>query len=896
MVRFHEGSLMISRRVAAVAVCLLTFAGCNEDPTVVTVTVAPTVAALAIVSDGGEASSAPGTDGTGGAGGSFQVTTTGLLSLGSPSFVPVAPITPAAPTTGSFTAGSTQGNTSQVGTILIDSTVTASNGDATAVTVTSSSGDIVVSGALLSGTFGTVQPDINLVANNGTVYVTGAIVMAGSDTLSNGSSGGNLSITAARVVITGTIDTHGVANTTVVGANGGKGGNVNVISLQGPIFFTGGSIYTGGGACVDLAATPTVQGGAGGFVHLNSATAVNSVYVFAPITTDGGAVNGNGTSPTGGAAGPIAIRGLNEVNIVTSISAAGGVATGAGATAIGGLGGTMSVDGAATVRLYGSLFMPGGTASAAIAGGLNSLTGGQGGVVLLGQAVRLSSAELGQGTYSCAGGLGLRDAGTGGGQGGTVAVESYDGEVTVGSSFSVAGGAAAGAGNSNGGAAGTMKFVTDNQVSGNLTNHPLSIPSLASLLDASGGAAAGTGTGGAGGSVLMQSGGTLTSGARITVSGGTGVSGSGGPTTPINPPIATVDPSSAVALRVAAANLPPSGDLIVTGTIQAQGGITSSGGAGGGAGSSITLQISAGNGSLSSSADLNTTGGTDVLGAGGASGSVFVSSKGGNLDLAGTVTVSGASSPTVPTASGNLTITSGGLLTSEATVNAIGGASTDPFGIQSGAAGGVILFNANGLFGGVAVSIGVTADGGSAPGAVPATKGGDAGTITFQSKGQPITMTGSLLARGGAVSGIGTGGMGGQVIAVSDVTPPTGTAGTITLTAGSVIDVSGGAGSAGGNARQNGSDPGTTLVTSGKVPTLGVIFDANNGLDATGAANPGMVLNLGGITAAGGGGAPVGLGGDVFFNGLNSSGLQVTSFDGGSQNLTGLSNGQFWPH
>jgi len=110
---------MISRRLAAVALSLLAFAGCHEDPTVVAVAVVPSVQALALLAAGGAASSAPGTDGTGGRGGDFKITTNGLVSLGSPSFVPEVPAVPAAPTVFEYTAVAPQATITTTGSILV---------------------------------------------------------------------------------------------------------------------------------------------------------------------------------------------------------------------------------------------------------------------------------------------------------------------------------------------------------------------------------------------------------------------------------------------------------------------------------------------------------------------------------------------------------------------------------------------------------------------------------------------------------------------------------------------------------------------------------------------------------------------------------------------------------
>src|SRR5204863_7525682 len=127
-------------------------------------------------------------------------------------------------------------STSPPGSILISGSVTTAG--TTPIVIQSTNGDIVVSGLLQSGDTGAAQSEIDLLAPNGTVYITGTVRTAGVDALSNGRSGGKLVINAARVVITGSIDTHGVANTTVAATNGGAGGDVDIIAAQGPVFCT----------------------------------------------------------------------------------------------------------------------------------------------------------------------------------------------------------------------------------------------------------------------------------------------------------------------------------------------------------------------------------------------------------------------------------------------------------------------------------------------------------------------------------------------------------------------------------------------------------------------------------------------------------------------------------
>jgi len=152
---------MISRRLPALALSLLAFAGCHEDPTVESILVQPSVQALGLFAAGGNASSAAGIDGVGGQGGNFKVTTNGLISLGSPAFVPGVPAVPAGPTI--FASEPTSPlpvTTTAVGSIhLTGSLLTAA---IPSVTVTSNNGDIVLDGSLQSAASGGAQTNIVL--------------------------------------------------------------------------------------------------------------------------------------------------------------------------------------------------------------------------------------------------------------------------------------------------------------------------------------------------------------------------------------------------------------------------------------------------------------------------------------------------------------------------------------------------------------------------------------------------------------------------------------------------------------------------------------------------------------------------------------------------------------
>jgi hypothetical protein len=142
-----------------------------------------------------------GTGGTGGAGGTIFAAAVLDLTVG----VTVAPTTPTAPTapTGAD-FGPIAGDISQAGSVFISSTVTNTAAGAT-LTITSTFGDIVISGSLTTFDQGVSRQNLLLSAPNGTVYVTGSVSTSGQDGSGTGDQGGNVTINTHRIVITGTI-------------------------------------------------------------------------------------------------------------------------------------------------------------------------------------------------------------------------------------------------------------------------------------------------------------------------------------------------------------------------------------------------------------------------------------------------------------------------------------------------------------------------------------------------------------------------------------------------------------------------------------------------------------------------------------------------------------------
>jgi hypothetical protein len=851
---------MISRRLAAVALTLLAFAGCHEDPTVVSVLVGPGSDLLTINARGGNTSAPALVVAAAGTGGDVKAFATGAMNLGSAGSVFAAPAVPVAPATGTeLTNAMITAGTPIAGNVLVSSTLQIAAGVFPAAIATNN-GDVVILGSLIAERgAGATTNSITISAPAGTIYVLGSIRASGTAGAPDNPNGGSVTLTAARIVLTGSIDTSGELEAAAAGGNGGAVLLDTTAAGGSFISFTSGSIASSGG-------NGTAAGGNGGAVTLQAG---NQLSVFAPITANGGAANDVIPSPPGGNGGAVTLRGNGGADIVAALSMTGGASTGAANGAIGGTGGAFTVGTAAAYRLYGSVTTTGGSASAN-ALGAGALTGGNGGAINLGTVgTPLASLELGRGDYTVSGGQGIG----GGGNAGTFDINSIDGDIAVGSSMIARGGDAFAPGVANGGTGGTISIKTDASAAGNLTNHALSIPSLASLLDASGGTPVG-GTGGAGNTVTLQCGGDLTCGARIFTSGG------------MDPTAGTGGTAGAVALLIDAANTVPSGDLVVPGQISAEGGAPTGGTAGNG--NTIDLKVfkPGSLGEVRFSGTLSTIGGGN---GGGNAALITISAITGNISLAGSITAAGRSGQTAAGAGRNVAVSTAGSITSSAVIISSGGGSLNAAAVVPGADAGNVQFSASSATGSVTMSGGsITASGGAA---TMTGAGGIGGRVLISTVDQAVSITGSVVAVGGS-SPSGLGGLGGQVVVNSDSNGD-GIGGAITLNVGSVIKVSGGIGVIGGFARNNG---GAAPADSSGTLTLAVVFDASGNLTASiDGVSEGIVRNLGSIIATGGSAAA--RGGDLWFDGKNSTGIPLTAGDSGTVTLSGsLGSGAFFPN
>jgi len=305
------------------------------------------------------------------------------------------------------------------------------------------------------------------------------------------------------------------------------------------------------------------------------------------------------------------------------------------------------------------------------------------------------------------------------------------------------------------------------------------------------------------------------------------------------------------------------GDVMLVGTVQGRGG------AQGGAAAGLAIDAG-GNVQLAGIVDLR--GG---LAHAGAAGGMLAGGPGGHVAI-GTarppasvtfaldVSADGGDGAAVAGAGGNLTLVVGGDFTVAGTVRSRGG-SIAAGGSGDGGLAGNLTMDINTTAGRQIYRPGsvVTLDGGGSGG--PGTAGGG-GHLYSRSFDGTVTMSGSLFARGGTARDAGgIGGLGGHVNIFSDNNFD-GFGGNLTVTPEGMIDVSGGAGTTGGSARNDG----TTDVADFPInqEMIAVLLNSD-GIHGT--PQDGVTDNQGVIIARGGAGN--GAGGDIAFHGEGTGGL-----------------------
>jgi hypothetical protein len=279
--------------------------------------------------------------------------------------------------------------------------------------------------------------------------------------------------------------------------------------------------------------------------------------------------------------------------------------------------------------------------------------------------------------------------------------------------------------------------------------------------------------------------------------------------------------------------------------------------------------------------------------AGGDGGSIELDAQGGDLVLAAGLDASGGDSATKPGAGGTIQGYPGpkddsANLDVSAQILANGGSvPTGGGGAVNGGAGGLIKLLQRSMNGNATTepAAGLRANGGKSGGTGTA---GPGGMIYLFTKHGSVTVHGQLEARGGdAPEAGGTGGGGGFVYVFSGDGHDR-MSGTLIISPDGVIDASGGSGTTGGSARNNGAG-GVNLWPSVQtdeldVEQIAVLINS----DGVHGADRGWIDNQGKIIARGG--ATNGAGGDVVYHGRRQDGNE-TPLSGDVENMgdgTGL--------
>ena len=655
---------------------------------------------------------------------------------------------------------------------------------------------------------------------------------------------------------------------TAVGQSGGAGGG------ESPTGSDGG---TGGGGAVDAGGT---GGGGGGSNGVGGAIAG---------TGGGGAGTGGASAGTGGGGAPAGMGG--------AVAGTGGASAGTGG-AVAGTGGVSAGTGGAVAGTGGSpgtVPQPDLTAPAVdLQGGSSPSAGGQGkngGTIHLiargaisidaqlpapstlspappAGAVALTAAALGadatvtgpatiDGTVISAGSDPVRRIVVGGDLFVRGTLRSADlGGARQGLSLQVGGtlyldgaidtGGAAGAGQ----AAGPLTIVANRMV-------------VSGRIVTTGGD--GTVSGGHGGDLRLQVGGDVVLGGMISVRGGAAVAAG----------------AAAAGGDAGTVGIECDSTVTLTGIVDGRGGVATAGVAGGtvagGAAGALRIGEAAAPLTIAILTPVRLTGGFGAA-SGGAGGLAQLEPRDGNLRLAALLDASGGDSNARPGSGGTVNGNPGpGTLDNTSTAGVVvagpvvaSGGSVMPGGTGAGAVGGVIKLVMHSTDGNTTVTStgSVQSNGGRAGGANLA---GAGGLIYIFSQDGNASMGGQLIARGGnAPDAGGTGGDGGFVYVFTDDNHGGTSGGILIIETSGLIDASGGDGTIGGSARNDGIPANVAGFPFSQddefdVRQIAVLINS----DGVHGPTSGYIDNRGKIVARGG--LPNGNGGDIAFHGAPMS-------------------------
>jgi len=490
-----------------------------------------------------------------------------------------------------------------------------------------------------------------------------------------------------------------------------------------------------------------------------------------------------------------------------------------------------------------------GTVAAGGADEVRTITATSGDIVIAGT---LSGADLGGGTQG-------------------LSLNAPAGTVYVSGTLSTAGASAATAGDGHAGGAititalnivitGSVTSAGGNGVSTGGPGGAITLTSAGGIaasggIDSLGGEARGDGaaTGGNAGAIRLTAGGDVLI-ARARLHGGGGKSASG----------------QAAGGAGAALTVDADGALRVTGMLDARGGPAIASGAGtAGTAGSIAIGQTTPPSRIEMGVALALDGGAGPD-AGGNGGALAFEARGGDLRCAGSMDVGGGSSGAHPGNAGSIN----GIVGPDAGGFALSGrisgngGDAQPGGSASGGVGGLLRIKITSLNGGYNIegSGEFQFDGGASSGSGTAGAGGDMELVCVDGNS---ALLGKLLARGGEAPDAGGHGGGGGILHIWTDSNYNGVGGNFMIQPSGLIDVSGGAGSIGGDARNNGGE-GVALFPEHQ-EQLSVLIDTET---IQGNSQDGVVDNQGLIVSRGG--VHGGTGGDVMFHGRRITGEDYT--------------------
>jgi hypothetical protein len=578
------------------------------------------------------------------------------------------------------------------------------------------------------------------------------------------------------------------------------------------------------------------QGQAGGVVHLVSH----------------GDVSFDSTSSMTPAAAPPSIPPTPGDASAVDATALGGDVSVPGAAAIAGDVTTGGADATRTIRSGGDLFVTGTLRAADLGGGRQGLTLEAGGTLYVGGTIDASGAS--------------------GGQAGGAIHLSASRVVITGRLLS-----SGGDGGDVGGVAGAITIACSQGIA------------FAGSIEARGGNGNGAGavTGGGGGALTLTAGGDVSLAGTVLIRGGAATNAAGGGAQGGAGAVLTIDADAAVELG---------------GTIDARGGPASGAGGAvvGGAAGAVRIGEQAAPATIVIRVGVNASGGAGDA-AGGAGGTVTAEPDTGNIVVNGprAIDVSGGDSLAVPGVGGLVSGSprgdpgSGGFhVAGEVFAN---GGSIMPGGSGNGAEGGHVTIELVPTDGSVTIDASgkITADGGQSGGAGVAGGGGHVWLFTMDGD---LTVAGAISARGGdAADAGGTGGLGGMIYLFSDNNHNAVDVGkgNLLIAETGKLDASGGDGTIGGNARNDGI-AGQVAPFPEEQEKFAIFLncDGQHGETRNWMLNSGILIARGGVHG--------GSGGDITYHGIGPGQREMdTPPDdgnhhppGGNQDMAGDGSGQ----